>query len=228
MSVIASKGKEEHLVAKDLPYTIVPGKISEVLLKIADAKVPDTFSNAFLRDTLGLKSSNDRNLISLLKSLAILDPSGKPTARYRQLKNSATSKQAIAEGIREAFAPLYEANENAHALEGDDLKGLIAQVAGGDKDQTNRVFYTLNALIKSADFSSPLSTEEDQIGEKKSEQKEKSKPPSSELNWSPNKGAPVPQGFRPEFHYNIQIHLPNNGTEETYLNIFNAIRDAFR
>jgi hypothetical protein len=38
-----------------------------------------------------------------------------------------------------------------------------------------------------------------------------------------NKG----KGLRPEFHYNIQVHLPSNGTEETYMNIFNAIRKVF-
>jgi hypothetical protein len=37
---------------------------------------------------------------------------------------------------------------------------------------------------------------------------------------------PVAGGIRPEFHYNIQIHLPSNATEETYLNIFNALRKA--
>ena len=37
-----------------------------------------------------------------------------------------------------------------------------------------------------------------------------------------------PQGLRPEFHYNIHVHLPSNGTEETYLNIFNAIRKSFQ
>jgi hypothetical protein len=34
--------------------------------------------------------------------------------------------------------------------------------------------------------------------------------------------------FRSEFHYNIQVHLPSNGTEETYLNIFNALRKALQ
>jgi hypothetical protein len=36
------------------------------------------------------------------------------------------------------------------------------------------------------------------------------------------------KGLRAEFHYNIQVHLPANGTEETYLNIFNAIRKTFQ
>jgi len=33
--------------------------------------------------------------------------------------------------------------------------------------------------------------------------------------------------LRPDFHFNIQIHLPANGTEDTYLNIFNALRRTF-
>lgn len=34
-------------------------------------------------------------------------------------------------------------------------------------------------------------------------------------------------GFEPEFHYNIQVQLPANGTEETYMNIFSALRKVF-
>ncbi len=40
--------------------------------------------------------------------------------------------------------------------------------------------------------------------------------------------AQVGAGLRPEFHYNLQIHLPSNGNEETYMNIFNAIRKVFK
>jgi len=36
---------------------------------------------------------------------------------------------------------------------------------------------------------------------------------------------PLPK-FNPEFKVNIEIHLPSNGTEETYLAIFNALRTA--
>jgi hypothetical protein len=35
------------------------------------------------------------------------------------------------------------------------------------------------------------------------------------------------KGLRTEFQYVIQVQLPSNGTEETYLNIFNAIRKTF-
>ncbi|WP_231282453.1 DUF5343 domain-containing protein, partial [Salmonella enterica] len=56
-------------MAKDLPYTVVAGKISELFKKISEAKVPDTFSHAFLRDTLGYKSTNDRSIVGVLKAL---------------------------------------------------------------------------------------------------------------------------------------------------------------
>ena len=45
------------------------------------------------------------------------------------------------------------------------------------------------------------------------------------------KGLPLKErkggGFEPQFHYNIQVQLPANGTEETYLNIFAALRKVF-
>ncbi len=74
---------------------------------------------------------------------------------------------------------------------------------------------TLNGLLKLADFSAAPS-EEPRKKEEGPEFPPKAEPPSA--------GA----GLRPEFHYNIQVHLPANGTEETYLNIFNAIRKAFK
>ena len=36
------------------------------------------------------------------------------------------------------------------------------------------------------------------------------------------------KGLRTEFHYNIQVVLPSNATEDVYLNIFNAIRKTFQ
>lgn len=203
-------------MAKELPYSVVYGKIPDLLKKIADAKVPDSVTHAFLRDTLGFKSVNDRNLIGLLKSLGILDSSGKPTARYRELKNETSRKSAIAAGIREAYAPLFEANENAHTLSSEGLKGLIAQVAGTDVDMTKRINYTLNALIKEADFS-PVSS-----NLKKDLKQEKHQ--DAQVEETPNNAGKL----NTEFHFNIQVHLPNNGSEETYLNIFNALRETFR
>ncbi len=179
------------------------------------AKRPDTFSTRFLSETLGLKSTGDRPLISLLKTLGFVDAAGKPTGDYDALKNPERAPYAIGAAIRRAYAPLFAADENAHTRASDQLKGLISQVAGTDEGMTKRIAWTLGALLKVAKFdeapelvrAAPTPEKEYDTGEKTS---------------------PTLHGLRSEFHYNIQIHLPSNGTEDTYINIFNAVRKVFR
>lgn len=213
-------------MAQDLPYTVVYGKIPDLIKKISDAKVPEIFSHAFLKDTLGFKSSNDRNLIGIVKALGLIDSSGKPTPRYRELKNNSSRASAIAAGVREAYGALFDANENAHTLSSEDLKGLVAQVAGTDKDMTSRIFYTLNALIKEADFGSAPSKEDK--GGTQDEKEDKPGAPAGAAPVGAMKRSGIAREKSTEFHFNIQVHLPNNGTEETYLNIFNALREALQ
>ncbi len=208
-------------MAKELPYLPTYKNVGKLFEAIESAKKPDVLTTRVLGETFGIKGTGDRPLISLLKTLGFLDQSGKPTASYDLLKNSGQAPRAIAEGIRRAYQPLFEANESAHLLAGESLRGLIAQVTGADKGVTGKIAGTLNALLKLADFSdddqrrekrTPQATDEfieEDFEEKETHKKKK------------------PSGLRSEFHYNIQVHLPSNGSEETYLNIFNAIRKTF-
>jgi hypothetical protein len=94
---------------------------------------------------------------------------------------------------------------------------LVAQVAGSDDDMTARIASTFSALTKLGDFKSEAGRPADRKADDAADIAEE--------------GAAIkqgPQGLRTEFHYNIQVHLPSNGTEETYLNIFNAIRKTFQ
>lgn len=209
-------------MAKDLPYLPTYKNVGALFERIEKAKVPDAFTVRFLADTIGLKGTGDRQLISLLKKLGFLDNAGKPTTDYSLLKNRATAKAAIANGIRRAYAPLYEADENAHNLPLDQLKGLIAQVSGADDTMTKFINGTFNALIKSADFTSaaPLELAENTNNGANANGKERV-PEKPEQTTQP----PVAR-FNPDFRFNIEVHLPSNGTEETYLAIFNALRKS--
>ena len=110
-------------MTKELPYLPSYKNVGELFERIQKAKIPDVFTNKYLSETIGLKSTNDRYLITLLKKLGFLDNSGKPTDEYGRLKNKATIRATIAAGIRRAFAPLYEADETAHELSPEQLKG---------------------------------------------------------------------------------------------------------
>lgn len=203
-------------MAAELPYLASYKNVTELFQRIASAKQPDSFTTKYLADTLGLKSSGDRALIALLKALGFLDSAGRPTSEYGNLKNQSKAGGAIADAIRRAYEPLYAANENAHDLSASEIKGLVSQVAGSDTGMTTKIVGTFTALVKLGDF----------------EKSHQPAPTPKEIEKSVDPVTPEkPQTFgslRPEFHYNIQVHLPTNADEETYLNIFNALRKAFK
>lgn len=201
-----------------LPYLLALKNIPTLFSKINSAKVPDKFTHQFLQTTIGLKSTSDRQLIPLLRNLGFIDQSGTPTPAYNLLKSNEKRSAAIAAGVRKAYQPLFDADTKAHSLSGDKLKSLVAQVAGTDTDLTARIANTFLALVRLGDFESTTAEgAEDKI---KKETKEEEQGGEDHLR--------RPKGLRTEFHYNIQVHLPSNGTEETYLNIFNAIRKTFQ
>lgn len=201
-----------------LPYLVTYRNVPTLFEKIASAKIPETFNREFLTTTIGLKGSNDRALIPLLRTMGFIDQSGAPTAKYRLLKGE-RRRTAVAEGIRNAYRPLFDAQEDAHTLTGDKLKGLVAQIAGTDDDMTGRIANTFLALAKMGDFS----TSEQPAEELKARKEEAPLPEEEE-----RERIPRVKTFRPEFNYDIHIHLPSNGNEETYLNIFNALRKTFQ
>jgi hypothetical protein len=155
----------------------------------------------------------------LLRTLGFLNTANVPTAAYDLLKNNSTQKAAVAEGLRKAYDPVFKANERANTLGSDELKGLISQVSGAEAGMVDRIAGTFSTLVKLGDFAAdqpklPVS-QQDTHDEDEGEDAEKAKGKAT-------------GGLRPEFHYNIQIHLPGNGSEETYLNIFNAFRRTFK
>jgi hypothetical protein len=185
--------------------------------KIASAKIPETFTHSFLQNTIGLKNTTDRPLIPFLRSLGFIDTSGKPTPKYSLLKGG-QRKAALAEGIRTAYRPLFDADEDAYQYSGEKLRSLISQVAGTDDDMTARIANTFAAVAKLGDFST---------GVKEEPKKEKDQDEEGGDGGGEGGGKKL-KGLRTEFHYNIQVVLPSNATEDVYLNIFNAIRKTFQ
>ncbi|MBR0965118.1 DUF5343 domain-containing protein [Bradyrhizobium diazoefficiens] len=207
-------------MAVSLPYLVSYKNLPTLFEKINSAKVPDTFTHTFLQNTMGLKNTNDRAFIPLLRHLGFLDGQNIPTPAYRLLKGD-KRRAVLADGVRRAYGPLFDADQSANELTGDRLKGLVAQVAGTDSDLTGRIANTFLALVNLGDFQAQTTPNED---EKRNEIDDQ---PDDEADERDRRGSSR-KGIRTEFHYNLQIHLPSNGTEEVYLNIFNALRKTFQ
>lgn len=205
-------------MAASLPYLASNKNLPVLFEKISAAKLPEKFTHSFLTSTIGLKGTNDRALIPLLRTMGFIDQSGTPLPAYRLLKGHKAGA-AIFEGMKRAYEGLFDSDQDAHKLPLDRLKSLIAQVAGSDVDLTARIAGTFSALSKLADFDTKIS-EPDTNGKVDSEITKQDESSSAAGHKS--------KSLRTEFHYNIQVHLPANGSEETYLHIFNAIRKTFQ
>lgn len=209
----------EKKMPTSLPYLSSNKNLPTLFEKIKSAKIPGKFNRDFLQDTIGLKGSNDRQYIPFLRTLGFTDQSGTPTTQYRLLKSEETARTAIAQAICSAYAPLFEADEKANALPLEKLKGLVAQVAGTDDEMTARIASTFNSMTKLGDFSFTPSLTNDEENEEKDE---------DSINDGGDSTRKRIKGLRPDFHYNIQIHLPSNASEDVYLSIFNALRKVFQ
>lgn len=205
-----------------LPYLSSYKNVSTLFEKIAGAKIPESFTHKYMQSTLGLKNTSDRPLIPFLRNLGFIDQSGKPLPEYSKLKGPAEQRQtAIGAGVRKAYAPLFEADEEAYTRTGQELKGLVAQVAGTDDDMTQRIANTFAAVARLGKFTAPSNGQD-------KEEKEKSKDNTQSEDDDHSTAGRRIKGLRTEFHYNIQVVLPSNATEEVYLNVFNAIRKTFQ
>ena len=142
-------------MAASLPYLSSPGTIDSLLKKIKEAATPPRFTTDFVTTVLQFKGGTGASIPPLLKKIGLLNTDGTPTPLYDRLRNDGSTGTALADAIRIGYKPLYKVNEYTHKLVDADLKGLIIQVTGLEKD--NRIveytFGTLKRLIKHADFS---------------------------------------------------------------------------
>jgi hypothetical protein len=98
---------------------------------------------------------------------------------------------------------------------------LISQVAGSDDEVTRRTAGTFRTLVEIAGADN-FGKAKPALEREDPEQSRKAVDPPDDTERLHRSRS----GLRPEFHYNIQVHLPSNATEETYLNIFNALRKS--
>lgn len=117
-----------------VPYLQSYGNIAKALERIQTAATPDKFTQDFLSAKLDLSGGSARPIVPYLKRAGFLASDGTPTTLYREFKNKPAAGAAAAQGLRNAYAALYEVNEYAHDLKDDKLKGVVLQVTGLEAD----------------------------------------------------------------------------------------------
>ena len=198
------------------PYMVANGKISQILDKLRKAAEPSKFTHAFLKQ-LGFASTNDRAIIPLLKRLEFINEDSSPTEKYKDLRDTTRFRYALGEQIRELYSDLYAINTRIHEANEDEIKGAISRVTGKDETSVNRFYATYKTLTDIAEFEEAIPEETTKVVEPKEEKKEGS-------NKSEHK-VQMPVIGSPDFHYNIQIHLPATTDISVYNAIFKSIKE---
>ena len=207
------KIKKGIVMAEEYPYMISNNKIEQILNQIRVAAKPTKFTHSLLKQ-LGFISSNDRAIIPLLKRLGFLNDAGVPTEFYDELKDNTRYKFILADRIRDLYTELYSINTTIHDSNDDEIKGAISRVTGKDEKTVNRYFTTFKAISSIADFNKKIKTPNEKEPEKQDKEKEKK-----------TKVPHVEKIQKPDFHYNIQIHLPATTEISVYNAIFQSLKE---
>jgi hypothetical protein len=119
------------------PYVNAYGSLPKLFSGIKAAAVPAKVTQDFLETVLELKSSSHRAYIPLLKKLGFVDSGNAPTQAYKDFRDEALSGTVMAERLREAYRPLFAANEYAWKLPKTELQGKIKNITGAGDDDPN-------------------------------------------------------------------------------------------
>ncbi len=202
-------------MAETYPYMVANGKISQILDKIKRAAEPPKFTHSFLKK-LGFASTNDRAVIPLLKKLEFLNDDSTPTEKYKDLRDSTRFRYALGEQVKVLYADLYAINTTIHEASEEEIKGAISRVTGKDETSVGRYYATYKTLTDIAEFDE-LTVEEEQV--ELTEENEENQESSSKVQ------LPAMNVNSPDFHYNIQIHLPATTDIAVYNAIFKSIKE---
>ena len=193
-----------------------------ILSAIQTGQAPPRFTLNFL-ENLGYKSSSDRLIINVLKALGFLDADGGPTERYYRFLDQSEAPKVLAEGIREAYADLYQLHRAAHDLPHADVRNKLKTLTQGQPSNAvlGKMATTFTELAKRADFTEGAPTDKDTRPREDVANAAEHLPVESL-----DTPGPVPRTGMPfgGLVYSIQIHLPESRDQAVYDAIFRSLK----
>lgn len=201
------------------PYVNGYGGIPRLFSEIKSASVPPKFTQDFMSTALGLRSSSYRAMIPLLKKLGFVDQANVPTQSYRDFRDETLSRHVMAQRVREAYAPLFAANEYAWKLDKKDLQAKLKNVTGAADDDPNlyAVVGTFMELVKLAKW------------EGGGEARRVETIPSADVTEAPTNASRAHSGPLPTarigLSYTINLNLPATTEIEVFNAIFKSLRE---
>ena len=187
------------------PYTTTHSALRKFLQEVPKRPKPGKVDFPLLQ-TWGLKDSNARTIIGVIKELGLIDSSSTPTDNYINFMRNETGAASLSARIKQTYAKLFETNLEPYKDSQENLKNFFNIHSGGGEKAIQLQVQTFKTLCEYADFSSTTI--------------ESNAPPAN----SPRVPTPVPvQQNGAQIHINLHIHLPENKSRADYEEIFKDI-----
>ena len=195
---------------------------------IQGAKAPEKFTTRFL-ENLDFKSSSDRLVIGVLKSLGFLDDAGRPTSIYFEFLDQTQSEKVLASAIKAAYGDLFQVNKNAHNMSKGDVVNKFKSLSQGQYSESviEKMAMTFTALCRQADFSQDANLKKDQNVDEENGTKFTDGQNHNDFSESESLENPLRTSERLSLgglHYNIQIILPESRDPKVYDELFSSLK----
>jgi hypothetical protein len=143
-------------MAEEYPYALAPDAFKDFMGKLRTAGKPDKVDKKYLQ-SLGFKSSNHRQFPGVLQFVGLLDEQGRPTERYRALREGDDGRRKLAGYVKEAYADLFKLYPDADRKDMEALRNFFrARTELGDR-AVGAMAVTFQALCGLALFDRPAS-----------------------------------------------------------------------
>ena len=201
-------------------YLTSTKNLQDILTSIQQAQAPKQFSTNFLIG-LGHKSSSDRLIVGVLKSLGFLTESGTPTPRYFEYLDQTQSDRVLADAIREAYSDLFELNVNAQKMTKEQVKGKFKTLTQGlfSDDVLGKMASTFVALSGHADFDAVVPADTPNDGQ----DSEEAEGELDDTGTPRHRARTTPRSLG-GLIYNIQIQLPESRDPAVYDALFRSLK----
>ncbi len=134
----------------DFPYITNTAKIKTLLGKMKSSGIPGKITLKTL-SAWGLKSTNDRPLLVILKFIGFVDSSGIPTKSWNAFRSDKTSGAVLAQAIRSSYSSLFQLYPDAHQKDNEALRHFFSTNTTVGASTLEYMVRTFKTLCESAD-----------------------------------------------------------------------------
>ena len=135
----------------EFPYTLVPKRLQQFLERIPTDGQPTKVTVKTLEER-GFRSSNDRSILRVIKSIGLTDDSGVPTQFWSHYRDRGKNRIILANLVRNTYNDLFHVYPDAQSRPEADLANFMSAKSKAPATTVRLMVATFQTLCALADF----------------------------------------------------------------------------